>query len=189
MLWTPGVHGPGIAVAGRHGAFLARSTLLQAGASRRRGCLAPGLFVLDAHTSRWLISPAGSLSTTPPVENGCLQYLPGSHRWPLLPITGLAGDMEAIRTVLSPEQMAVFDRPAAIELKKRRGIVPSSADGPRLLRQRHRPAAPGHGHQHLSRWDALRQRPMPQRDIPVVPAGQPMRGQFFPLLFDPAGRV
>src|SRR5215475_7474020 len=28
-------------------------------------------------------------------ENGCLQYIPGSHRWPDLPITGLAGDMEA----------------------------------------------------------------------------------------------
>ena len=27
-------------------------------------------------------------------DNGCLQYLPGSHRWSLLPITGLAGDME-----------------------------------------------------------------------------------------------
>src|SRR5215207_10806805 len=37
-------------------------------------------------------------------ENGCLHYVPKSHRWTLLPITGLAGDMEAIREVLSPEQ-------------------------------------------------------------------------------------
>ncbi|MGH7127853.1 MAG: phytanoyl-CoA dioxygenase family protein, partial [Planctomycetaceae bacterium] len=28
-------------------------------------------------------------------DNGCLQYVPGSHRWSLLPITGLAGNMEA----------------------------------------------------------------------------------------------
>ena len=37
-------------------------------------------------------------------ENGCLHYIPGSHRWPLLPITGLAGDMNAIQTVLTEEQ-------------------------------------------------------------------------------------
>ena len=30
-------------------------------------------------------------------DNGCLQYIPGSHQWDLLPITGLAGDMDAIR--------------------------------------------------------------------------------------------
>ena len=51
-------------------------------------------------------------------ENGCLHYVPGSHRWPLLPITGLAGDMEAIREVLSPEQWEQFQHPVAIELRR-----------------------------------------------------------------------
>src|SRR6476620_7046230 len=41
-------------------------------------------------------------------ENGCLHYVPRSHLWNLLPITGLAGDMDAIQTVLSPEQKAQF---------------------------------------------------------------------------------
>src|SRR5438132_11635369 len=50
-------------------------------------------------------------------ENGCVHYVPGSHRWELLPVTGLAGDMDAIRTVLSPEQAERF-KPVAIELKK-----------------------------------------------------------------------
>jgi ectoine hydroxylase-related dioxygenase (phytanoyl-CoA dioxygenase family) len=50
-------------------------------------------------------------------ENGCVHYVPGSDRWGLLPITGLAGDMEAIQQVLSDEQKAAF-RPVAIELKK-----------------------------------------------------------------------
>src|SRR5438876_5440835 len=49
-------------------------------------------------------------------ENGCVHYVPGSHRWELLPITGLAGDMNAIQTVLSPEQKKQF-QPVAIELK------------------------------------------------------------------------
>src|SRR6516165_8002733 len=51
-------------------------------------------------------------------DNGCLHYLPGSHRWELKPITGLAGDMEAIREVLSAEQFDQFKKPVAIELKK-----------------------------------------------------------------------
>lgn len=52
------------------------------------------------------------------VDNGCLHYVPGSHRWDLLPITGLAGDMDAIRDVLSDEQWEQFQKPVAIELKR-----------------------------------------------------------------------
>ena len=36
--------------------------------------------------------------------NGCLQYIPKSHEWDLLPVTGLAGDMDAIKAVLTEEQ-------------------------------------------------------------------------------------
>ncbi|MGH9957525.1 MAG: phytanoyl-CoA dioxygenase family protein, partial [Pyrinomonadaceae bacterium] len=50
-------------------------------------------------------------------ENGCVHYVPGSHRWALLPITGLANDMNAIQTVLNKEQQEQF-KPLAIELKK-----------------------------------------------------------------------
>ncbi len=50
-------------------------------------------------------------------QNGCLQYIPGSHRWQLLPVTGLAGDMNAIQTVLSAAQQQQF-KPVAIELRK-----------------------------------------------------------------------
>jgi ectoine hydroxylase-related dioxygenase (phytanoyl-CoA dioxygenase family) len=42
------------------------------------------------------------------IENGCVNYVPGSHRWPLLPRTDLAGDMEAIIDVLTDEQRAAF---------------------------------------------------------------------------------
>src|ERR1017187_7329789 len=51
-------------------------------------------------------------------ENGCLQYIAGSHRWPDLPITGLAGDMDAIGAVLSDQQRREFDHPVVVELKK-----------------------------------------------------------------------
>lgn len=50
------------------------------------------------------------------VENGCVHYVPQSHRWPLLPTTNLAGGMEAIRGVLSDEQLEQF-QPVACEMK------------------------------------------------------------------------
>lgn len=51
-------------------------------------------------------------------ENGCLHYVPGSHRWDLLPAPSLAGNMEAIREVLTPAQMEEFNQPVAIELER-----------------------------------------------------------------------
>lgn len=117
-------------------------------------------------------------------ENGCLQYVPGSHRWPLLPITGLAGDMDEIRTVLSDEQKEAF-RPVAIPLKKGEcalhhsllvhGSYENRSDRPRraavinVFRDGVRSAS-----------DAP-----PLEGVPPVPTGQPMAGQFFPLLYTP----
>ncbi|TWF39985.1 phytanoyl-CoA dioxygenase PhyH [Chitinophaga polysaccharea] len=51
-------------------------------------------------------------------ENGCLYYVPGSHQWGLLPITGLTGDMDAVRGVLSEEQVRIFDKKVANELPR-----------------------------------------------------------------------
>ncbi|MFT5525828.1 MAG: ectoine hydroxylase-related dioxygenase (phytanoyl-CoA dioxygenase family) [Pirellulaceae bacterium] len=50
-------------------------------------------------------------------DNGCLQYIPKSHKWELLPVTGLAGDMAAIQEVLNEQQWEQFQSPVAIELK------------------------------------------------------------------------
>jgi len=50
------------------------------------------------------------------IENGCVHYVPKSHRWPLLPTTNLAGGMDAIKSVLNPEQLADF-KPAPCEMK------------------------------------------------------------------------
>lgn len=49
-------------------------------------------------------------------ENGCVNYVPGSHRWPLLERTDLANNMEAIRDVLNDEQLAEF-QPVPCEMK------------------------------------------------------------------------
>ncbi len=51
------------------------------------------------------------------VDNGCVHYIPRSHLWDLLPITGLAGDMDAIKEVLNEQQWEQFCNPVAAEVK------------------------------------------------------------------------
>lgn len=118
-------------------------------------------------------------------ENGCLQYIPDSHRWNLLPITGLAGDMEAIHEVLSDEQWQAF-KPVAIELKKGEAAFhhPLLIHGSRENRtDRPRRATVIN----VFRDGTLSDSNEPHLEgVPVIPRGEKMDGQFFPLLFDPA---
>ena len=131
-----------------------------------------------AHLTCWI----GLDDATP--DNGCLQYVPGSHGWDLLPITGLAGGMDSIREVLTPEQLAQF-KPVAIELKKGEcafhhplmihGSYDNRTDRPRRA----------------AVVNAFRDGVKSASDepllagVPPIPAGQAMGGQFFPLLYDP----
>ncbi len=114
-------------------------------------------------------------------DNGCLQYIPGSHHWPLLPITGLAGDMDAIQTVLSPEQQEQF-QPVAIELKKGEAAFhhPLLVHGSYENRtDRPRRAVVINTVQDGVRSDA--DEPLLE-GVPPVPQGQPLGGTFFPRL-------
>lgn len=52
------------------------------------------------------------------VENGCLHYIPKSHKWGLLDAPALAGDMNGLMEYLTDEQKEQFKNPVAIELKK-----------------------------------------------------------------------
>jgi ectoine hydroxylase-related dioxygenase (phytanoyl-CoA dioxygenase family) len=92
--------------------------------------------------------------------------------------------MDAIQSVLSDEQKKQF-KPVAIELKKGEctfhhplmvhGSYENSTDGPRraavinVIRD---------GVRSDSNQELL-------AGVPPVPQGEPMRGTFFPLLFDP----
>ena len=115
-------------------------------------------------------------------DNGCLYYVPGSHTWDLLPITGLAGDMDAIRSVLSTSQWEQFQNPVAVELK----AGECSFHHPLMV----------HG-SYENRTDRARRAAVLNlvRDgvcsasnepllagVPAIPAGEPLSGQFFPLL-------
>ncbi len=115
------------------------------------------------------------------VENGCLQYVPGSHKWDLLPKPALAGTMDAIQSVLSEEQKAAF-RPVAVELP--RGYA--AFHHPLMLHgsSANRSDRPRRGAVINVVRDGVRSatdEPLLQ-GVPAVPAGQPLGGRFFPLL-------
>lgn len=119
-------------------------------------------------------------------ENGCLQYVPGSHRWDLLPITGLAGNMAAIREVLSDEQWEAFSHPVPIEVKRGEcsfhhplmvhGSFENRTDSPR------RAAVVNLIRDGVCSGSNV----PPLTGVPPIPPGEPMAGTFFPLLFDPS---
>lgn len=132
-----------------------------------------------AHLTCWIGLDDSTL------ENGCLQYIAGSHRWPDLPITGLAGNMDAINAVLTEEQRSQFANPVAVELKKGEAAF----HHPRLV----------HGsfanHSNRSRRATVinvirdgvcsaTNEPLLE-GVPVIPSGEKIQGQFFPLLYDP----
>jgi len=115
-------------------------------------------------------------------ENGCLQYVPGSHRWPLLPITGLAGDMEAIQTVLNEEQQAAF-QPVPIELKRGEAafhhpLLVHGSYGNASNRQRRAVVL------NVVRDGVCSDANDPLLEgVPPVPKGAKLDGVFFPLLY------
>ena len=119
-------------------------------------------------------------------ENGCLQYIAGSHQWGLLPKTVLAGDIAGIKAYLNDEQKKQFEHPLYAEVKageaifhhpltlhgsgenksdkpRRAFVINAFADG--VISDSNEPLLEG---------------------VPVVPKGEKMQGQFFPLLYDPS---
>jgi ectoine hydroxylase-related dioxygenase (phytanoyl-CoA dioxygenase family) len=117
-------------------------------------------------------------------QSGCVQYIPGSHRWELLPITGLAGDMHAIREALSDEQWAAF-QPVKLELKKGECVFHHAltVHGSEANRANHpRRAVVVNMVRDTVVSDSTEAL---LAGVPPVPPGEPLGGQFFPLLFDP----
>lgn len=117
-------------------------------------------------------------------ENGCLQYIPGSHRWGLLPKPVIAGELQGIKDFLNDEQRKQFEHPRFAEVKageaifhhsltlhgsganksskpRRAFVINVFADG--VISDSDEPLLDG---------------------VPVVPKGNKMQGRFFPLLFD-----
>ena len=118
-------------------------------------------------------------------ENGCLQYIAGSHRWGLLPKPVLAGEIQGIRDFLNDEQKKQFDHPQFAEVKAGEAIFHHSltlhgsgenkSDKPRRAF-----VINAFADGVISDSNELL-----LEGVPVVPKGEKMQGQFFPLIYDP----
>ena len=117
------------------------------------------------------------------VENGCLQYVPGSHRWGLLDKPALAGDMMEIVHYLSREQRKEFN-PVHVETKAGEAIF------------HHSLTLHGSGENKSDKprrafvLNVFKDGIISDSDeallsgVPPVHKGEKMNGQFFPLLFE-----
>src|SRR5258705_1621395 len=130
-----------------------------------------------AHLTCWCGLDDSSL------ENGCVQYVPGSHRWGLLQKPVIAGDMNEIVHYLNEEQRQQF-KPVAVETKAGFGIF-------------HHPLTLHGSGENKSKnprrafvINAVADGVSSDDDEPLlagvtpIPKGQKLDGQFFPLLFD-----
>jgi ectoine hydroxylase-related dioxygenase (phytanoyl-CoA dioxygenase family) len=114
-------------------------------------------------------------------ENGCMYYVPGSHRWGLLDKPELAGDMEGLMDYLTEEQKAAF-KPIPIEMKRGYGSFhhPLMVHGSYANKsERSRRAFVLNVFADGTRSDANEEL---LAGVPVIRKGQKMEGQFFPLL-------
>lgn len=119
------------------------------------------------------------------MENGCLYYIPGSHRWNLLDKIELAGDMDGIQAHLTPDQQNQYYKKVAIEMPAGYGTFhhPLMMHGSyenRSNRSRRAFVINVFADGTLSDSNQAM-----QEGIPVIPKGEKMSGKFFPLLFTP----
>jgi hypothetical protein len=118
------------------------------------------------------------------IENGCLQYIPSSHEWGLLPKPVIAGELQGIAEFLNEEQRKQFEHPQYAEVKAGEAIF------------HHSLTLHGSGANNSPRprrafvinvfADGVRSdsNEVLLTGVPPVPKGDKMEGQFFPLLFD-----
>ena len=117
-------------------------------------------------------------------ENGCVHYVPRSHRWQLLPRKSFANEMETILEWLTPEQRAEF-KPVPIELQ----AGECSFHHPLMVHGSYANQTPRPRRAVV--LNAFRDGVTSTSDtpllegVPTIPAGQKIEGQFFPLLFAP----
>ena len=118
-------------------------------------------------------------------ENGCVYYIPKSHKWKLLDMPNLTGDMDGLNKFLDENQQKEFENKVAIEMPKGfgtfhhplmvHGSYENSSSRPRRAFVLN---VFGDGTISNSNEALL-------EGVNVIEKGGKMGGQFFPLLFDP----
>lgn len=117
-------------------------------------------------------------------QNGCLHYIPKSHKWGLLDAPSLAGDMNGLMDYLDDKQKEQFQNPVAIELKKGYGsfhhplMVHGSYENKSEMSRRAFVLNVFADGTISNTDDEL------LKGVPPIPKGKKMEGKFFPLLFE-----
>ena len=118
------------------------------------------------------------------VENGCLQYIPGSHNWGLLDKPSLTGEMKGLAQFLNDEQAKILDNPVPIEMKKGHGafhhplLVHGSFEN-NSERPRRAFVINVFADGTISNTDDVL-----LVGLPPIKKGNKMEGKFFPMLFE-----
>jgi hypothetical protein len=120
-------------------------------------------------------------------ENGCLQYIAGSHKWGLLPKPVIAGDLHSIKDFLNERQKEQFANPVYAETKAGEAIFHHSltlhGSG------ENKSETPRRAFVINVFADGVRSDSDDEllQGVPPIAKGEKMQGQFFPLLFEPTG--
>lgn len=118
-------------------------------------------------------------------DNGCLNYIPRSHKWKLLDKINLAGDMDSLKKILSEDQKKQYDNRVAIEMPKGYGtfhhplLVHGSYEN-RSDRPRRAFVINVFADGTISNSDGEL-----LQTVPLIKKGHKMEGQYFPLLYEP----
>ena len=115
-------------------------------------------------------------------ENGCLHYIPGSHRWSLLPMPKIAGSLDAISTDLTEQQKDQLQAPVPVEIAAGEAcfhhpLTLHGSEGNRSDRPRRAMVI----NVMLDGTRSLSDEPLLE-GVDPIPKGRPVEGQFFPLL-------
>lgn len=114
-------------------------------------------------------------------ENGCVRYIPGSHKWNLLPRYHLSNDMHAVFEYLTDEQRSAFN-PIAALLK----AGEASFHHPLMLHGSYENTSGSSRRAavvNLFRDGVVSDSDEPLLSgVPPVPKGEKVDGRFFPLL-------
>ena len=118
------------------------------------------------------------------LDNGCLHYIPKSHNWGLLDKHDLAGDMEGLNKFMNSKQQEEFKNKVAVEMTKgfatfHHPLTVHGSYANNSERSRRAFVLNVFADGTISDSDD----PLLQ-GVNVIPKGEKMGGQFFPLLFE-----
>jgi len=132
------------------------------------------------HLTTWVGLDDSSL------ENGCLQYIPGSQNWGLLDKPSLTGEMKGLMRFITDEQARALENPVPVEMPKGygafhhpltvHGSFENNSDRPRRAFVINVFADGTFSNTN----EAI------LAGVPPIKSGNKMEGKFFPLLFSGA---